>query len=270
MPTKIYNFKEGLVKFNHMQLRKKRREPTAGLFLNSIPGLILIAGIEKKMPSGKATLLSFPVFLLFLFIFTTMHLDLLGQPPGFSILKDTASLKAKLAQTAARTKTIESDFIQEKNLSVLSEKIITKGHFYFKRENMVRWEYTHPFSYLIIINKNKVLIKDESKENKYDMKSNKMFQEINNMIVNSIQGKILNTGEFKYHFYSNEYFFLVELIPLAKNLKGMIKTIQLYFDKTSYAVSKLNMEELSGDYTLISFINRKENKDIADEKFFIK
>ena len=31
------------------------------------------------------------------------------------------------------TNTIVSDFVQEKNLSVLSEKIISKGQFYFQK-----------------------------------------------------------------------------------------------------------------------------------------
>lgn len=208
--------------------------------------------------------------LLFFFVLLSLlQGSLKAQPSGFSVLKDTATLKSKLAIAAKETKTIQSDFVQEKNLSVLSEKIITKGNFYFKRENMLRWEYTDPFKYLIIMNKGKVLIKDDSRENKYDMQSNKMFQEINKMIVGSVQGKILTTGEFKYKFFQSDKYYLVELQPLAKNMKNFIKTIYIYFDK-NYAVAKLNMEELSGDYTNITFANRKENVPIADEKFLIK
>ena len=194
----------------------------------------------------------------------------LAQPTGYSFVKDTMTLKKNLADAALKTKTIQSDFIQEKNLSVMSEKIITKGLFYFKRENLLRWEYTEPFKYLIIMNKDKIFIKDENKENKYDMKSNKMFQDINKMVIGSVQGKILNTGEFKYQFYQNEKFYLVVLKPQTKNLKNYLSTINIYFDKIKYGVTKLNMEELSGDYTNILFNNRIENAEIKDEKFFIK
>ena len=193
-----------------------------------------------------------------------------AQPSGFALLKDTSTFRKLLLKEANETRTIQSDFIQEKNLSVLSEKIITKGHFYFKRENMLRWEYTEPFKYLIILNKNKVLVKDETKENKYDMASNKMFQQINKMMVNSMQGKILNTGEFKYRFFQNEKFYLIEMLPQVKNMKEFIKTIFLYVDKSNNGVSKIEILEPSGDYTNIAFANRKENVEIPDEKFNIK
>ena len=55
------------------------------------------------------------------------------------------------------TLSIESDFVQEKNLQVLSEKIISKGHFTFKKENRLRWEYTSPSKYLIVINNQKII-----------------------------------------------------------------------------------------------------------------
>ena len=76
-------------------------------------------------------------------VFLTARLSLLAlvglaQPSGFSVLKDTASLKKILIKEASSTQTIQSDFVQEKNISALSEKIITKGKFYFKKESLLR------------------------------------------------------------------------------------------------------------------------------------
>ncbi|MBO9700292.1 MAG: outer membrane lipoprotein carrier protein LolA [Sporocytophaga sp.] len=193
-----------------------------------------------------------------------------SQHPGFGPLTDSVSFKNNLSKTAKETKTIQSDFVQEKNLSVLAEKIITKGSFMFKKDNMLRWQYTDPFQYLIIMNKNKVYIKDDSRENKYDMQSNKMFQEINNMIVNSVQGNVLNSKDYKIKYYQNEKYYLVDLTPLNKNMKGFLKSISLYFDKKDFTVSKLTMTEPSGDYTNIAFTNKKVNAEIPDEKFHIK
>ncbi len=209
----------------------------------------------------------FGFFLSFVLGFTTIALS---QHAGFSPLTDSVSFKNNLAKTAKETRTIQSDFVQEKNLSVLSEKIITKGSFMFKKDNMLRWQYTDPFQYLIIMNKNKVYIKDDSRENKYDMQSNKMFQEINNMIVNSVQGNVLNSKDYHIKYYQNEKYYLVDLTPLNKNMKGFLKTISLYFDKKDFTVSKLTMTEPSGDYTNIAFINKKVNAEISDEKFHIK
>jgi outer membrane lipoprotein-sorting protein len=193
-----------------------------------------------------------------------------SQPKGFTVLTDTVTFKNNLSKTAKETKTIQSDFVQEKNLSVLAEKIITKGTFMFKKDNMLRWQYTDPFQYLIIMNKNKVYIKDDNRENKYDTQSNKMFQEINNMIVNSVQGDVLNSKDYAIKYYQNDTYYLVDLTPLNKNMKGFLKSISLYFDKKDFTVSKLTMTEPSGDYTNIAFTNKKVNAEISDEKFHIK
>ncbi|MGZ4036422.1 MAG: LolA family protein, partial [Bacteroidia bacterium] len=72
---------------------------------------------------------------------------------SFKPVKDTAALKLRIEAMSKATNAIESDFTQEKNLSVLSEKVNSKGHFSFKKENMLRWEYTTPYKYLIVINK---------------------------------------------------------------------------------------------------------------------
>ncbi len=191
-------------------------------------------------------------------------------PAGFKPVKDTAAFKQKMETQSKLVITLESDFTQEKYLSVMSEKIISKGHFQFKKINMLRWEYNEPYSYLIAINKDKMFIKDNGKVTKYDINSNKMFKSINEMMVNTVQGNLLNNKDYKAKFYENDKFYLLELTPLQKGAKDFLKVIQLYINKTDYAVDKVKMIEPSDDYTSIDFSNRKTNQPIADEKFIIK
>jgi outer membrane lipoprotein-sorting protein len=191
-------------------------------------------------------------------------------PSGFKPIKDTVAFKTKMESQSKLTNSIESDFTQEKYLSVMSEKIISKGHFCFKKANMLRWEYLDPYKYLIAINKDKMFIKDNGKTTKYDINSNKMFKSINEMMVNTVQGNLLNNKDYKVKFYESEKQYLLELNPVQKAAKDFLKVIQLYIDKTDYAVVKVKMIEPSEDYTTIDFTNRKTNQPIADEKFIIK
>jgi outer membrane lipoprotein-sorting protein len=191
-------------------------------------------------------------------------------PAGFKIIKDTASFKQKMEAQSKLINSIESDFTQEKYLSVMSENIVTKGHFLFKKINMLRWEYTSPYSYLIVINKDKMFIKDNGKINKYDINSNKMFKSINEMMVATVQGNLLNNKDYKANFFESDKFYLIELSPVQKAAKDFLKTIQLYVNKTDYAVEKVKMIEPSDDYTSIDFTNRKTNQTIGDEKFTVK
>lgn len=74
-------------------------------------------------------------------------------------LKPLASInefQEKLKQEAAHIQSIESDFTQEKYLDIFEEKIISKGKFYFKQENMIRMDYSSPLNYQIIINGQKL------------------------------------------------------------------------------------------------------------------
>jgi len=91
-----------------------------------------------------------------------MFFQLAGLPSfpqaGFTGMKNVAGFRQSFSEVTKKTLTIEAGFIQEKNLSVLSEKIITKGKFLFKKENKLRWEYTDPFHYLIILNNGTMFI----------------------------------------------------------------------------------------------------------------
>lgn len=194
----------------------------------------------------------------------------IGFSQNFKIVKDTAALKQKIESMSKATVSIESDFIQEKNLSMLSEKIISKGHFVFKKENLLRWEYSSPSKYLIVINKDKVVIKDEKKTTKYDMNSNKVFKEINDIMLSCVQGTIFRSNKFKTSYYENDKFYKLELIPQVKNMKETFKKINLYFDKNVTSVAKMEMLESNEDLTSLDFINKKLNAPIAETIFIVK
>jgi outer membrane lipoprotein-sorting protein len=205
------------------------------------------------------------------FFFLLISLSSFTQvPKGFTAMRDTITFKQKMEAQSKLTNSIESDFTQEKYLSVMSENIISKGHFYFKKVNMLRWEYTSPYTYLIAINKDKMFIRDNGKVNKYDINSNKMFKSINEMMVATVQGNLLNNKDYKAKYYESDKFYLIELTPVQKTTKDFLKSIQLYINKTDYAVEKVKMIEPSDDYTSIDFTNRKTNQPIGDEKFTVK
>jgi outer membrane lipoprotein-sorting protein len=191
-------------------------------------------------------------------------------PAGFRTLKDTTTFKQKMEAQSKLINSMESNFTQEKYLSVMSEKIITKGHFYFKKVNRLRWEYTDPYTYVIAISNDKMFIKDNNKITKYDINSNKMFKSINEMMVNTVQGNLLNNKDYKPAFYENDKNYLVELSPVQKAARDFLKNIYLYIDKTDYTVVKVKLTEPGDDYTTIDFTERKSNQPIADEKFTVK
>jgi outer membrane lipoprotein-sorting protein len=181
-----------------------------------------------------------------------------------------ASLKINVKEVARTTRTITSDFIQEKEMSMIAEKITSRGKFYFKKEKMLRWEYVQPFTYIIVINNDRISIRDENKVNQFNVQSNKVFMEINRVILGSIQGTLLTDEQnFKATFYESSASWIVKLKTLSPKLKESLSEIVIYFDRTDYSVNRLDMNEPGGDRTSIRFTARKLNQTIADEKFVL-
>jgi len=193
-----------------------------------------------------------------------------AQHAGYKPVADMAAFKEQFAAASRYTQTIKADFVQEKNLSMLSEKITSKGKFWFKKDNLVRMEYNQPFQYLVIINKNNVFVKDGQKENKISAKSNKLFQQINRMMVDCMQGTALSNPDFKVAVFESAPAYMIVLSPVAKGIKDYFKNINIILSKKDYSVNRLEMYEQSGDNTLISFINKELNASIADALFAIK
>ena len=206
-------------------------------------------------------------YILYFFLFLVLPAFSQGQLTG---MKDPAGFKQKFAEATRKTQTIEANFIQEKSLSVLSEKIITKGRFLFKKEKKLRWEYTEPFYYLIVLNNGTMFIQDEEKKNKINIQNNKMLTEINSIIMGCVQGNLFNDEKkFFPSFLESSESFLVKLKPLASNLKEYLSEIRIFFDKNDLLVTRLEMYEPSGDYTRIDFSGEKINTSIPDEKFLV-
>ena len=186
-------------------------------------------------------------------------------------MKDVPGFRQKLTEVTEGINTIESDFTQEKKLSILSNTIVSKGLFCFRRENNIRWEYLQPYKYLIIISHDKIFIKEEKDQKQYDIQSNKMFQEMNKFISGCIQGDILkNDKDYKIGYFEDSRYFFVTLVPVSEKMRQMLNEIQIWFDRTDLTVARIRMIESGGDYTKIDFVNKKLNTDIPVEKFSFK
>jgi outer membrane lipoprotein-sorting protein len=199
-----------------------------------------------------------------------MAVNLQAQPKGYAAVNDMSTFRKKISETAAGTQTIRSNFTQEKNLNVLSEKITSKGTFRFKKQNKVRMEYTQPYKYLLVINNDKVMIRDEQKSNSFSSKSNKLFTLINNIIIDCVQGTALDNKDFKPAVFSNDKNYLLVLTPVNKDLKGFFESISVFLEIKDGSVFKIDMLEPSGDNTVITFTQKETNVPIADTEFTVR
>ena len=190
-----------------------------------------------------------------------------AQYAGYNEVKDKVTFKKNFAIGAKNIMSIKSSFVQEKNLSMLSEKIISQGKFWFKREQKVRIEYEKPFRYLLLINGDQILIRDDQKETKMSAHSNKLFQQINKVIVDCLSGAILENKDFAPRVFQNEKMYLLEMSPVSKGIKEFFQTIIVLVNKDDWSVTSIQMNEAGGDNTIIRFSDKALNQKLDDTLF---
>jgi outer membrane lipoprotein-sorting protein len=193
-----------------------------------------------------------------------------AQYPGYELLRLQESFRQNFEKTTSATESIQSDFSQEKSMTMLSEKIYSTGKFWFRKTDKLRMEYLKPYPYLMILNAGNIFIKDASqKENKISASSNKMFQQVNRILLDCVSGKFLKNADFETGIYESPNSFMVELKPLLKSMKSLYKNINIVIDKKDYTVKSIEMLEISGDVTIIRFQNKVINAQIPDSVFNI-
>lgn len=190
-----------------------------------------------------------------------------GQPEGYKAVANPDFVTKKINEASASTNTINTTFIQEKNLSFIEEKVISKGILLYEKPDKLRIEYKEPFTYIMIMNGGRMMTDNGENKSEYDLKSNKMFSEINNLIISSVKGNILNNTSFKAELFENQEKLFINLIPLDKELGKYIKTIGLFMNKQDYTVDELQITEQSDDYTQIRFTNKAINEEIPPASF---
>ncbi len=203
-------------------------------------------------------------------ICTLISIQVSAQYQGYKPQANIDEFKKQFSKAAQATQSIQCEFVQDKNLSMMDDKIVSTGKFWFKRENKVRMEYQKPSYYLLVINGNDIKTKDGQKENKVSAKSNKVFEQVNRMMIDCVQGTALDSKSFTAKLFEGPQSYLVELTPVVKNLQGIFKTINLTVDKKDHSVVKIDMREQSGDNTLISFQHKQVNVNIPDALFSVK
>jgi outer membrane lipoprotein carrier protein len=182
--------------------------------------------------------------------------------------EEQAKISSTLNAFTRNITSIQANFIQEKVFSFMDDKLIAEGKFWFLNPDQIRWEYVKPYPYIIIMSEGKMHVNDEGDTYSMDMRSNQLFQQMNSLITKSIQGKLLSEElNYDQEFYVDAEHYIVSFTPMDSQLKAYLAAIEIYFSKDNGQVLALKMIETAGDYTLIKFFDRIENKAINTDYF---
>lgn len=203
--------------------------------------------------------------LIFFFISLIVSANVLGQKELQA--DEIQKVKQEIKKTAKAIETIKSDFVQYKHLDFLSNDITTYGKLAFKAPNLVKWEYTKPYTYSVVFKNNSLLINDGGKKSNVNIGSSDLFKRMNQLIIKSINGDMFDDNEFDIVYLQSKSAYIIKFATKDANFKKFIKQFVLHFNKNTYEVKQVKMIEPSNDYTKIIFKNRVQNTPINDAIF---
>ncbi len=176
-----------------------------------------------------------------------------------------------IASATAQIRDMECDFVQTKNIRLLNRSMVSRGHMSYRQPDKLRWEYTTPYTYVFVVNGNKVQILNNKRKDVIDVDRNKMFREIVNIMLSTVAGTCLgDQSSFRTTVTSTQSEYIATLVPQKKEMRQMYSNIILHFDPKAGVVSKIEMNEAKGDMTTIELRNIHKNRNLNDARFSVK
>ena len=177
----------------------------------------------------------------------------------------------KVTKTAQSAATMQCDFTQTKTMKMLKRDMVSNGVMYYKSPDKLRWQYTSPYDYTFVLNGGEVRIKSKKTSQNIDLKNNKMFKQISQIILGSITGGGLkNNSHFTVEIYKSGESYFAKLNPRTKELKQIYSVIEVYFNPSLTMVSSVKLIEKTGDVTVVKLNNFKTGVRINENQFNTK
>jgi outer membrane lipoprotein carrier protein len=181
-----------------------------------------------------------------------------------------AQIRQRVNQTAVAMKTLQCDFVQIKHLKMLNEEMLAQGKMYYQQSNKLRWEYTNPYTYTFVLNGDKVLLKNQQRNDVIDVNQNKIFREIARIMMSSVVGNsLLDNKTFKTTITINNSEWIATQIPQRKDMRQIFQRIVLHFNPQCAVVSCVEMIEKNGDKTVINLKNIRTNETLNASIFAV-
>jgi outer membrane lipoprotein-sorting protein len=204
--------------------------------------------------------------ILFFMCFNFVLIDV-ANAQNYTLVKDVTGFKTLYAAKSNAINTLKSDFVQEKSISMLTNKLSSNGSFIFKKTNKLRMEYAKPYPYIFVMNEDQIIIKNDQKKTNVSVNSNKMFKMISQITIDCVTGNILNSKDFDVKISENAKVYFLVLKPNQKMIKSLFTEIDLLIAKSDFTVDRIDLKETSGDGTTLIFSNKKINTPVSDDAF---
>ncbi len=174
----------------------------------------------------------------------------------------------KIQEQQKKTRTLQADFRQEKELALLSKPEVSTGTFIFSAPSNVLWTYDAPKRvHMVIANGTMTTYyPDMGKAERIDVKrfEDRIFKY---MGASGAIDELARYFDFTFSDAKSKPDYTLHLTPKNRAVSKRVRSIKLWIDKTTFLTSKIEYVEGDGDITRYAFSNVKINDPVPQSRF---
>jgi outer membrane lipoprotein-sorting protein len=162
---------------------------------------------------------------------------------------------------------VESDFVEEKNLAMLNHTLTIRGHIGLEKPDRLIWIVQQPVRYAVRIEGDEVRQWDED-TNHVDvlhLGGDPTFKAVSEQIQAWFLGNYKVLGDSYDVYLTQPQPVSLAFIPSGQSMVSkLVKRIDLTFNPQETYIDTMVIRETGGDVTTIHFINTRVNQPIAE------
>ena len=165
-----------------------------------------------------------------------------------------------------KTKDFSADLLQEKKVSLLKEKVVSRGKIRFKKPDKIYIEFFHPETSQMVYDGKTFLLyfKEEKMAERYQVQGNPVVEKYMLFSKDPFQEKLAQWRIVE----DRETVLALEILPKVKDVL-FVKT-KMWISKKDWIITGMEMVEKNGDTTTLRYSNMRVNMGLADSDFEIR
>ena len=181
---------------------------------------------------------------------------------------EAGQLLKDLEKRMSGVKTVQAAFVEEKELKILSKKVVLEGRIAFENPGRLAWHVSKPVRYSMLLTDTIVKQWDEDtgKVQKVSLSSNPAFKMVTQQLGSWFSGRYASlAADYDVTVLAREPGISLRFTPKAGS--GTAKAIQsvvVVFQEDQRYVSGITITDISGDATRMTFVNTRLNEPIPD------
>lgn len=189
-------------------------------------------------------------------------------PPGLRGVEKLAALVKRVSQVQASLATLEADFEQVRTSRLLAAPSVSKGRFYFRAPDSVRWDYATPREMTVLITGGVAItyrpVEKRAERIEVGRAQHRVFRFLS--AAEPLE-KVMQYFSFTFRDPLVAGNYILELKPEVHTLKKRLRSVRIEIERTTYLPIKVAYTEADGDSTQYAFTNVKINAALSPDLF---